>query len=149
MLKTNTGKIGGAITIRGGELELIVTVLRPGIADQSVLDVLERQENRLLILGKLGIAIGPAGCDSSANSSSVKEGPIDVQLCQVHRADSVKPCIPMKLVHTKNAGEVDTREKVGSGNTDSFCRGMHTLLPRPSVGAPASQINRFSRSHPF
>src|SRR5260370_29248959 len=128
MLKTNTGKIGGALTILGGELELNVTVLRPGIAHQSVLDVFERQENRLLILGKLGIAIGPAGCDSSANSSSVKEGPIDVQLCQVHRADSVKRCIPMKLVHTKNAGEVDTREKGSSGNAGLFCRGMQTLV---------------------
>src|SRR5260370_27947202 len=137
MLKTNTGKIGGALTILGGELELNVTVLRPGIAQQSVLDVLERQENRLLILGKLGIAIGPAGCDSSANSSSVKEGPIDVQLCQVHRADSVKPCIPMKLVHTKNAGEVDTREKVGSGNTDCLFRGLQRVLRRGDSRAAA------------
>src|SRR5260370_38776766 len=127
MLKTNTGKIGGALTILGGELELNVTVLRPGIAHQSVLDVLERQENRLLILGKLGIAIGPAGCDSSANSSSGKEGPIVVQLCQVHRADSVKPCIPMKSIHTKNPGEVDTRAKLGTGNSDRFWLCMQSL----------------------
>jgi len=47
----------------------------------------------------------------------------------------------MKLVHAKNAGEVDTREKVSGGNTDSFCRGMQTLFRRAYVGATAYKIN--------
>jgi hypothetical protein len=29
----------------------------------------------------------------------------------------------VELVHAKKAREVDTREKVSSGNTDLFCRG--------------------------
>ena len=78
ILETNTGKIGCTFTILGSELELNVTVLRPRIAHKSVLNVLESQENRLLILGKLRIAIGSACHDSSANSSSVKKGPIDI-----------------------------------------------------------------------
>src|ERR1700678_2923500 len=131
-------------TILGSELELNVTVLRPRIAHKIVLNVLESQENRLLILGKLRIAIGSACRDSSANSSSVKKGPINIQCRQVHSADSVKRRIPVKFVESKKPREVDPREKVSGGNPDSFCRGMQALLRRAYVGATAYKIGRCS-----
>jgi hypothetical protein len=47
----------------------------------------------------------------------------------------------MKLVHSKKAREADTREKVRSGNTDAFCRGVQALLRRVYVGATAYKIS--------
>src|ERR1700733_3583726 len=88
--------------------------------------------------------MGPAGCDSSANSSSVKKGPIDIQCRQVYSADSVKRCIPMEFVESKKPREVDTREKVSSSNTYSFCRGMQAFLRRAYVRAAAYKIGRCS-----
>jgi hypothetical protein len=95
----------------------------------------------LLILGKLRIAIGSACRDSSANSSSVKKGPIDVQFRQVHSTDSVKWRISMNLVQSNKAREVDTWEKVRSGDTDLFRRGMQAFLRRAYVGAAAYKIS--------
>ena len=135
-------------TILGSELELNVTVPRSRIAHKSVLNVLESQENRLLILSKLRIAIGSACRYSSANSSSVKKGPIDIECRHVHSADSVKRCIPMKFVESKKSREVDTREKVSSGNAYSFCRGMQAFLRRTYVGATAYKIGRCSGIDP-
>jgi hypothetical protein len=47
----------------------------------------------------------------------------------------------MKLVESKKAREVDTREKVSSGKTDSFCCGVQALLRRAYVGATAYKIS--------
>jgi hypothetical protein len=50
----------------------------------------------------------------------------------------------MKLVESKKPREVETREKVSSGNTYSFCRGMQAFLRRAYVGATAYKIGRCS-----
>jgi hypothetical protein len=55
----------------------------------------------------------------------------------------------MKLVHPEKAGEVDTREKVSSGNTDLFCGCMQALLGRAYVGTTAHKISRCSRIDAF
>lgn len=47
----------------------------------------------------------------------------------------------MELVHAKKAGKVDAREKVSSGNTDLFRRGMQALLRSADVRATAYKIS--------
>jgi hypothetical protein len=55
----------------------------------------------------------------------------------------------MKPIHSKKAREVDTREKVSSGNTDLFCGGMQALLRRAYVGATAYKISGCSEIDTF
>ena len=93
-----------------------------------------------MILGKLCIAIGPFGCNTSSNSSCIQKRPVNVQCRQVHCTDSVEGCIPMKFIQSKKTREVNPWEEVGSGNTDLFGGGMQTFLRRAHIRATAHKI---------
>ena len=85
--------------------------------------------------------MGSAGCDSSANSSSVKKGPIDVQ-CSQFTGLSPSNGVPSRNSFTPRKPAKLTRGKKGSsGNTDLFRSGMQALLRRVHVGAASYQFS--------
>jgi hypothetical protein len=133
---------GGLACAGGAGFLMTLALTLPVMAGLGVLDLLQREQHRLLIGGQGGVGTLSGGLDLLPHAAQIQKGPADAR----PEAAGVE-AIPVEAgkglpLDVEAAAKGDAREQVGGGPSDAGGGGFEMAFREADVGTQAQKFGR-------